>query len=147
MNKLALGLMLVLGFIENGSADTQVYKCLKEGVISYSQVPCNGQTSEKQEIKTYSPSKEQAAQSKKDNLARQKEYDRLVRAREKDEAKLEAARRQLAKQIASKQKQCDNLKLKTDWAREDYRGAQPRAQEKMRQKLKRTEQVYAMNCK
>lgn len=147
MRRWMLGIAFALCFNPYSAADTQVYKCTKNGVTSFSQTPCIGQTSTTQEVKTYTPSKEEFARATKENQVRQKEYDKLVKTREVEEAKMDRMRRAAAKQAAVKQKQCDNLKMKTDWAKEDYRNAKPKAQEQARTRLRRSEQVYSMSCK
>lgn len=147
MRRWMLGIAFVLCIKPHCVADTQVYKCTKNGVTSFSQTPCSGQLSTIHEVKTYTPSKEEVVRAAKENQARQKEYDKLVKTREMEEARIDRMRRAAAKQAAVKQKQCDNLKMKTDWAKEDYRNAKPKEQEQARTRLRRSEQVYSMSCK
>lgn len=143
-----LVILLVLVFaIPVARGDTQVYKCMKNGVTSFSQTPCDGKVSEPQNIKTFNPSKEDQNRAAKDHQTRQKEYDRLVKIRHAEEAKLDAQNRALAKQAAATRKHCDNLKMHTEWAKEDYRNAKPKNQAQAKTKLKRSEELYAMNCK
>ena len=128
-------------------ADTQVYKCSKNGVTSYSQTPCDGKMAETHNIKTYEPNKEDQKRALNDNKVRQKEYDRLVKIRHAEEAKLDAQNRAVAKQAAATRKRCDNLKMHIEWAKEDYRNAKPKNQDQAKTKLKRSEEVYALSCK
>lgn len=128
-------------------ADTQVYKCNKNGITSFSQTPCDGKLQESQNIKTYTPSTKDQDKAAKDNQVRQKEYDRLVKIRHAEEARLDAQNRAFAKQAAASRKKCDNLKMHIEWAKEDYHNAKPKNQAQARTKLRRSEEVYALNCK
>ena len=131
----------------NTHADTEVYKCSKNGVISFSQTPCENKLSDTQRIKSFTPRQEDQNKALKDNQARQKEYDRLVKVRHAEEAKIEAQDRLVAKQAMAKRKHCDNLKMRSEWAKEDYHNANPKNQNRAKTKLKRSEEVYALNCK
>ncbi|MBC3879825.1 DUF4124 domain-containing protein [Undibacterium sp. LX40W] len=147
MKTLLMLAFLLVAPIANLQADTQVYKCSKNGVTSFSQTPCDGRISESQNIKTYTPNAEDQKKAFKDNQVRQKEYDRLIKIRHAEEAKLDAQNRALAKQAAATRKRCDNLKMHIDWAKEDYRNAKPKNQAQAKTKLKRSEEVYALSCK
>lgn len=147
MKTLLMLAFLLVAPIANLQADTQVYKCSKNGVTSFSQTPCDGRISQSQNIKTYTPSAEDQKKAFKDNQVRQKEYDRLIKIRHAEEAKLDAQNRALAKQAAATRKRCDNLKMHIDWAKEDYRNAKPKNQAQAKTKLKRSEEVYALSCK
>lgn len=147
MKKCVFGFALFLLFNLQAIADTQVYKCVQNGLTSFSQTPCPNSNNTKHDIKSYTPSNDAYTTAQRENQNRQKEYDKLVKIRHQSEAKDEAQRRAAAKQLAVKQKQCDNLKLRTDWAKEDFNNAKLKAQEHARTKLKRSEQLYAMNCK
>ncbi len=147
MKTLLMLAFLLVAPIAKLQADTQVYKCSKNGVTSFSQTPCDGRISQSQNIKTYTPSAEDQKKAFKDNQVRQKEYDRLIKIRHAEEAKLDAQNRALAKQAAATRKRCDNLKMHIDWAKEDYRNAKPKNQAQAKTKLKRSEEVYALSCK
>ncbi len=146
MKDCMLGLIFFILFIPSSFADVQVYKCTKDGLTSFSQTPCKGLENKPLDVKTYTPNKEDFNRAIREDHRRHKEYDKLVKIREKEEAQFDALRRAEAKKQEAKQKQCSNLKIRSEWAREDYRNAKPKGQEQARIKLRRSEQIYAMNC-
>lgn len=142
-------LLWTLVLYQNCSANTDVpaYKCNMNGKISYSQFACQEGTTTKIEIKSVPPSDSNLKQAASEKKRISFETKKMENVRKKLEAKETAKNNALAKHFAASKKRCDNQQLRLKWAKEDLKNTQPKGEMKMREKLKRTEEKTALNCK
>ncbi len=142
-------LLLFLTGLQPASAaspDTQVYKCKDGDRFVFKQTPCSGDASGAITIHDQQPSLKDQKAAQVAHLARLKESTRLQKIRERQQAKDEASYRSAMKQAASARKQCESLKMKAQWAKEDLKNSQPRAEMKAQTKLKRAQQKADLVC-
>lgn len=144
----ALLLILITGFFQTSAASpgTEVYKCKEADRIVFKQTPCAGEANSAITINTYQPSLKQQKAAQAAHQSRLKESTRLQKIRERQQAKDESAYRSAMKHAASTRKQCESLKMKAQWAKEDLKNTQPRAEMKAQTKLKRAQQKADMVC-
>lgn len=128
------------------SPDTEVYKCKEGEHIVFKQTPCAGQASSAITIHSQQPSLKDQQTAQVAQQARLKESTRLQKIRERQQAKDEASYRSAMKQAANARKQCESLKMKAQWAKEDLKNTQPRAEMKAQTKLKRAQQKADLVC-
>lgn len=144
----ALLLILITGFFQTSAASpgTEVYKCKEADRIVFKQTPCAGDANSAITINTYQPNLKQQKTAQAAHQSRLKESTRLQKIRERQQAKDESAYRSAMKQAVSARKQCESLKMKAQWAKEDLKNTQPRAEMKAQTKLKRAQQKADMVC-
>lgn len=142
-------LLLFLTGLQPASAaspDTQVYKCKDGDHIVFKQMPCSSGSSSAITVHSQQPSLKDQQTAQAAHQARLKESTRLQKIRERQQAKDEASYRSAMKQAASARKQCESLKMKAQWAKEDLKNTQPRAEMKAQTKLKRAQQKADLMC-
>lgn len=128
-------------------ADTPAFKCQENGKTIFSQTPCKGMNSTPIAIKSNQIPEEETQRALKRHQLRLSESNKNQKARDREFAKQEAASRRIASKNANAKKQCENLQMKSKWAKEDLRGTQPRAEMKAQVKLKRAQEKADLACK
>ena len=138
-------LLFLLGTVSHNSL-AQSYRCQKNGLTSYSQMPC--QDGEQQTIKADPPTlPAYSHQQAKAIAAKEKaQAASLASSRHTAERKHEREMKAIAARNDKKKQQCDALALKTKWAKEDLARATPKAQAKAQLKLKRVGEKAALTC-
>nr|WP_315484746.1 hypothetical protein [uncultured Undibacterium sp.] len=128
-------------------ADTPAFKCQENGKTIFSQTPCKGVPSTPIEIKTSQIPEEETQRALKRHQHRLSESNKNQKVRDREFAKQEAASRRIASKNASEKKQCENLQMKSKWAKEDLRSTQPKGEMKAQVKLKRAQEKADLACK
>ncbi|MFZ6802005.1 hypothetical protein [Undibacterium sp. Di24W] len=128
-------------------ADTPAFKCQENGKTIFSQTPCKGVPSTPIEIKTSQIPEEETQRALKRHQHRLSESQKNQKARDREFAKEETASRRIASKNASKKKQCENLQMKSKWAKEDLRSTQPKGEMKAQKNLKRAQERADFVCK
>jgi flagellar biosynthesis GTPase FlhF len=128
-------------------AEAETYQCIKNGLTTYSGIPCADGESKRIQIKPSVVVSEQdyqraVNQHKKDQATLQK----IEAARQKEDAQREKTAKALASKSQKQKTKCDDLQLKVKWAREDVAQANPKTEAKARQKLKRALEKLALSC-
>jgi hypothetical protein len=143
-----LSVLLSCSFLSLSSyADTPAFKCQENGKTIFSQTPCKGVPSTPIEIKTSQIPEEETQRALKRHQHRLSESNKNQKASDREFAKQEAASRRIASKNANAKKQCENLQMKSKWAKEDLRGSQPRGEMKAQVKLKRAQEKADLVCK
>jgi Skp family chaperone for outer membrane proteins len=146
--KLSLSLVICSLFLSLSShADTPAFKCQENGKTIFSQTPCKGMQSTPIEIKTSQIPEEETQRALKRHQHRLSESNKNQKASDREFAKQEAASRRNASKNANTRKQCENLQMKSKWAKEDLRSTQPRGEMKAQVKLKRAQEKADLACK
>jgi len=117
-----------------------IYKCEKNGTVSYSDEACPGGT-------TFTPQTAPAGDSgaaKRQLAHEEKELKQLERERHKQESEQEREAKQVARAQSAKQRKCSNLARRTKWAHEDATG---KSAEKVKRKARRAEEQYDAECR
>ncbi|MBC3870098.1 DUF4124 domain-containing protein [Undibacterium oligocarboniphilum] len=149
-NKLFLSKLSSLIFLLtlSGSSLATVYRCEQQGKIQYSQTPCpSGQTGQVlHQPLPPAPSESEKAQAT--GIANQEKAaaNKLEKDQHTREQKQERELRQLSAQREKQKKQCDRAQLQVKWAKEDVHQAQPKAEARAKQKLKRANEKAALAC-
>ncbi|MBI1835125.1 MAG: hypothetical protein HYR92_05135 [Burkholderiales bacterium] len=143
---LLLALLTSIHQTSAASPDTQVYKCKEGERVVFKQTPCAGEASGAITIHSHQPSLAEQKAAQTAQQTRLKESNRLQKIRERIQAKDEASYRSAMKQAANARKQCESLKMKAQWAKEDLKNTQPRGEMKAQTKLKRAQQRADLIC-
>lgn len=132
----------------SGSSLATVYRCEQQGKIQYSQTPCpSGQTGQVLHQPLSVPSESERAQAT--GIANQEKAaaNKLEKDRHTREQKQERELRQLSAQREKQKSQCERAQLQVKWANEDVHQAQPKAETRAKQKLKRANEKAALACR
>ncbi len=132
--------LLFLTFPLHASA---INRCESNGHISYSEQPC---PDGKAQIVKEPPAPDNPEALRKE-VSRQKiQATRLEKERLKQEAVQERQQQQVGRAAATKNKKCAGISLHTKWAQEDARKAKGKLVAKARQKARRAEEKYQLEC-
>ena len=105
----------------SGAPAAQVFKCIQQGKVTYSEAPCPGARVTQLELQPRAPDAP-APPDRQADLQRQKALaDQLARARHVREAQHERQRASAARAIAAHHHRCEKLRLQKTWADEDAR--------------------------
>jgi hypothetical protein len=121
-----------------------LYKCELAGVITYTDVPCDGQ-----QLPVIVPEKPRETEEKTDDksLAREKrEVAKLQAIREQRERQDKQIRDLSARGAAARERKCKSLALQLKWREEDLRDAPLHAQIKARKMARRAAEKYRNDC-
>ena len=121
-----------------------IYKCEQAGVITYTDVPCDGQ-----QLPITVPGKLRETEEKTDDksLAHQKrEVAKLQAIREQRERQDKQIRDLSARGAAARERKCKSLALQLRWREEDLRDAPLHAQIKARKMARRAAEKYHNDC-
>jgi hypothetical protein len=121
-----------------------IYKCEQAGVITYTDVPCDGQ-----QLPITVPEKLRETEEKTDDksLAHQKrEVAKLQAIREQRERQDKQIRDLSARGAAARERKCKSLALQLRWREEDLRDAPLHAQIKARKMARRAAEKYHNDC-
>jgi hypothetical protein len=136
-----------LSFINTAQAQESVFRCRHNGHTTYSQLPCTQGKSESITIKALPANQQAAAKQKKEHQQRSTYLKKVEAEREKEYAKLDKERNREAQRYIRAKKHCDDLRKKTQWAKEDLRNSTQKTEVKARIKLKRAQQTEESACK
>jgi hypothetical protein len=118
-----------------------IYKCEKNGAITYSDEACANGTSLRVDT---APSDASAAKRRAANDEKQ------LKQIEREHSKQEIEDRRMAKHAAqvrtSKQKKCEKLGLQVKWANEDVATATVKSIDKEKRKARRAQEKYETEC-
>jgi len=134
-------LLSLSGFAPPAAA---VYKCEQAGVVTYTDVPCDGQ-----QLSITVPEKLREAEGKTgdNSLAHEKkEVAKLQAIREQRERQDKQIRDLSARGAAARERKCKSLALQLKWREEDLRDAPLHAQIKARKMARRAAEKYQNDC-
>ena len=126
------------------SPASAIYKCEQAGVITYTDIPCDGQ-----ELSVTVPQKSRSAEEKPDekSLAREKkEVEKLQAIREQRERQDKQIHDLSARGAAARERKCKSLALQLKWREEDLRDAPLNTQTKARKLARRAAEKYRTDC-
>ena len=126
------------------SPASAIYKCEQDDVITYTDIPCDGQ-----ELSVTVPQKSRSAEEKSDDklLAREKkEVEKLQAIREQRERQDKQIRDLSARGAAARERKCKSLALQLKWREEDLREAPLTEQTKARKMARRAAEKYRTDC-
>ena len=126
------------------SPASAIYKCEQDDVITYTDIPCDGQ-----ELSVTVPQKSRSAEEKSDDklLAREKkEVEKLQAIREQRERQYKQIRDLSARGAAARERKCKSLALQLKWREEDLREAPLTEQAKARKMARRATEKYRTDC-
>jgi hypothetical protein len=121
-----------------------IYKCEQAGVITYTDVPCDGQ-----QLTITVPETPREAERKTDekSLEREKkEVAKLQAIREQRERQDKQIRDLSARGAAARERKCKSLALQLKWREEDLRDAPLGSQDKARKMARRAAEKYRNDC-
>jgi hypothetical protein len=126
------------------SPASAIYKCEQDDVITYTDIPCDGQ-----QLSVTVPQKSRSAEEKSDDklLAREKkEVARLQAIREQRERQDKQIHDLSARGAAARERKCKSLALQMKWREEDLRDAPLNTQTKARKMARRAAEKYRTDC-
>ncbi len=126
------------------SPASAIYKCEQDGVVTYTDIPCDGQ-----QLSVTMPQKSRATEEKTDekSLAREKkEVAKLQAIREQRERQDKQIRDLSARGAAARERKCKSLALQLKWREEDLRDAPLGSQDKARKMARRAAEKYRNDC-
>lgn len=126
------------------SPASAIYKCEQDDVITYTDIPCDGQ-----ELSVTVPQKSRSAEEKSDDklLSREKkEVEKLQAIREQRERQDKQIRDLSARGAAARERKCKSLALQPKWREEDLREAPLTEQAKARKMARRAAEKYRTDC-
>ena len=135
-------IVLFLSFFT--SPASAIYKCEQAGVVTYTDIPCDGQ-----QLSVTVPQKSHDTEEKTDekSLAREKkEVARLQAIREQRERQDKQIHDLSARGAAARERKCKSLALQLKWREEDLRDAPLNTQTKARKLARRAAEKYRTDC-
>jgi hypothetical protein len=126
------------------SPASAIYKCEQDDVITYTDIPCDGQ-----QLSVTVPQKPRDTEEKSDekSLAREKkEVARLQAIREQRERQDKQIHDLSARGAAARERKCKSLALQMKWREEDLRDAPLNTQTKARKMARRAAEKYRTDC-
>lgn len=128
-------------------AAAQVYKCVKQGKVTYSEAPCPGAQVTQLDVQPVAPDAAPPPEPKSE-LQRQKALtEQLAKARQIREAQHERQRARIVRAAAQRHQRCEKLRLQAKWADEDARGVRDGDQARaMRKKADRAAESLKVEC-
>jgi vacuolar-type H+-ATPase subunit I/STV1 len=126
-------------------AATDVYRCVTNGVVTYTQFPCPD--GKQQPLKF--PDTVSDAQQKKALADLQQEKNTVEKVAKERHQLNEKRDKQIAanvKKTEAIKKKCDALNLRVQTAKRDVKNASPKNTAKAKQKLQQAREKYALSC-
>jgi len=117
-----------------------IYKCEQAGVVTYTDVPCDGQ-----QLSIAMPEKPVKTDGKAEDMSlsrEKKEVAKLQAIREQRERQDKQIRDLSARGAAARERKCKSLALQLKWREEDLRDAPLGSQEKARKMARRAAEKY-----
>lgn len=121
-----------------------IYKCEQAGVLTYTDIPCDGQ-----QLSAPALERPRGTEEKTDDksLAREKkEVAKLQAIREQRERQDKQIRDLSARGAAARERKCKSLALQLKWREEDLREAPLNEQAKARKMARRAAEKYRNDC-
>ncbi|UQV43637.1 DUF4124 domain-containing protein [Janthinobacterium lividum] len=134
-------LLCAMALLAGPATAQDVYKCVKDGQISYSATPCSGGQLQILEIPSPPPAVDKGAATRQERVASQMEA-----ARKKQEKLEDQARERAAKQQEMREKHCAQLHLEQKWAAQDAVGAGDKNRDAAQLKARRAGERLAVEC-
>lgn len=121
-----------------------IYKCEQAGVVTYTDVPCDGQ-----QLSITVPEKLRESEGRSDDKSlerEKKEVAKLQTIREQRERQDKQIRDLSARGAAARERKCKSLALQLKWREEDLRDAPLGSQDKARKMARRAAEKYRNDC-
>jgi len=137
--------LLLLVLLSFSAPALAIYKCESSGKTTYSDTPCHNVSGNMKEIAVAAPpSDSKAAQQR---LAQdKKELQRLETRRHREDAIAEREQHSRFKAHEAKKKKCENLALRSKWAKEDAAHAPIRTAARAKRKALRAAEKQQLEC-
>ena len=126
------------------SPASAIYKCEHDDVITYTDIPCDGQ-----QLSVTVPQKSRGTEEKPDEKSierEKKEVAKLQAIREQRERQDKQIRDLSARGAAARERKCKSLALQLKWREEDLRDAPLGSQDKARKMARRAAEKYRNDC-
>jgi hypothetical protein len=121
-----------------------IYKCEQAGVLTYTDIPCDGQ---QLSVPASQKQRETGEKTEDKSLAREKkEVAKLQAIREQRERQDKQIRDLSARGAAARERKCKSLALQLKWREEDLREAPLNEQAKARKMARRAAEKYRNDC-
>lgn len=134
-------------FLLSQIAVAETYKCMEDGVTSFTQQPCKSGVSIPLKLQSDEVTAEARQQALNLSAKEKAELRQLQEARQREESQMEKQMRALAAKNEKKKQQCASLQLKEQWAREDLANASGKNEAKAKSRLKRAKEKTQLSCK
>jgi len=121
-----------------------IYKCEQAGVLTYTDIPCDGQ-----QLSIPALEKSRGTEEKTDDKSlerEKKEVAKLQAIREQRERQDKQIRDLSARGAAARERKCKSLALQLKWREEDLREAPLHEQTKARKMARRAAEKYRTDC-
>ena len=121
-----------------------IYKCEQAGVVTYTDVPCDGQ-----QLSITVPEKLRESEGRSDDKSlerEKKEVAKLQTIREQRERQDKQIRDLSARGAAARERKCKSLALQLKWREEDLRDAPLGSQDQARKLARRAAEKYRNDC-
>ena len=124
-----------------------VYQCQIDGTLTYTDLPCGGETAPVQRPPLHNDPASQSTGFSADSLRRVRaEIARLQRLREQRERQDQQIRDLAARGAAARERKCKSLALQLRWREEDLRDATLQEEKKARVRARRAAEKLAQEC-
>jgi hypothetical protein len=134
-------------FLLSQMATAETYKCMEDGVTSFTEQPCKSGMSTPLKLQSDEVTAEARQQALNLSAKEKAELHRLQETRQREELKMEKQMRALAAKNEKEKQQCASLQLKEKWAREDLANASGKNEAKAKSRLKRAKEKTHLLCK
>jgi hypothetical protein len=134
-------------FLLSRTVAAETYKCMEDGVTSFSQQACKSGVSTPVRLNSTEVTQEARQQALNLSAKEKAELGKLQETRQREEVKAEKQMRALAAKNEKKKQQCASLQLKQKWASEDLASASGKNEVKAKTRLKRAKEKTELLCK
>jgi hypothetical protein len=128
-------------------ASAETYKCVENGVSTYTQTRCPDGAIESIHKSSNNISDKDYQQAVKASEKEKAELNKLVSARKKEEENLAKEMRKISAKNEKNRQKCASLQLSAKWAREDLANATPKTIARANARLKRANEKAELQCK
>jgi hypothetical protein len=134
-------------FILIAPASAETYKCVDNGVSTYTQSPCPDTATQSVHKSSNNISDKDYRQAIKTSEKEKADLNRLLSARSKEEEKYQKEQRKISAKNEKNRQKCASLQLSAKWAKEDLANATAKSMTKAKSKLKKANEKAELQCK
>lgn len=134
-------------FILIAPASAETYKCVDNGVSTYTQSPCPDTATQSVHKSSNNVSDKDYQQAIKTSEKEKADLNRLLSARSKEEEKYQKEQRKISSKNEKNRQKCVSLQLSAKWAKEDLANASAKSMSKAKSKLKKANEKAELQCK
>jgi dipeptidase len=129
------------------SASAETYKCVDNGVSTYTQTPCPDTATQSVHKSSNNVSDKDYQQAIKTSKKEKADLNSLLSARSKEEEKYQKEQRKISTKNEKDRQKCAALQLSAKWAKEDLANATAKSMSKAKSKLKKANEKAELQCK